>query len=413
MYGKELSGTIFFEADAGPWGTGAAGTRNSYGYWGGDRDSLEIKNIYFDFGMPYFGIPVPITVRIGEQGFALRPTLLMTTDGIGISAAAKFDPALIQFFYGKPWEGDVGNADDAEMLAVHANVKFGTLTAGGYWLNHNWNTYPVPAAGTARNNKALMNWFGAYLDGKLGPVNVNIDAIVDVGEVEPHNDAVTGINPGTVNYTGALFHGKFEIPWEKFNFGVLGYWASGADTEKTNSSGLPGTNPNRADGRNSYRQQSYVIPPSSESGAAYGESVVLHSFWLNRGDSGIANNLNYTMMCRGGLGGTWAVKGFAGFKPHVDHKLTLQGLYIGDTTKNGNTFGNSRDSFGRLEDQSSIGWELDFIHEWQLYKQLRFGWAAGVLFPGNAMALYTGNPAAGNHNIKTPWSITTNLMYTF
>jgi hypothetical protein len=29
------------------------------------------------------------------------------------------------------------------------------------------------------------------------------------------------------------------------------------------------------------------------------------------------------------------------------------------------------------------------------------------------MALYTGNPAAGNHNIKTPWSITTNLMYTF
>jgi hypothetical protein len=412
IYGKELSGTIFFEFDAGPWGTGAAGTRNSYGYWGGDRDSLEVKNIYFDFGLPYFGIPVPITFRVGEQTMGIRPTLLMVTDGIGVTAAAKFDPVLIQFMYGKPWEGDVGNADDADMYAIHANVKVSTLTAGGYWLHHNMNTYPLPAAGVARNNQATMHWFGGYLDGKLGPVNINIDAIFDTGKVEARSNAVTGVTPGTVSYGGYLFHGKFQIPWEKFNFGVVAYYASGADTEKTSSSGLPGVNPNRADGRESYRVNSYVVPVSSESGSNYGESIVLYSFWGNRGSTGIANNSNYTQTSRGPVGGTWMVKGFAGFKGHPDHKFTLQGLYIGDTTKNGNTFGTSRDSFGRLEDSNSVGWEIDGIWEWQLYKQLKLTAASGVLFRGNAMKLWTG-VGTENHTIKLPWSVLTNLTYTF
>jgi hypothetical protein len=298
------------------------------------------------------------------------------------------------------------------MYSIHANVKVSTLTIGGYWLHHNMNTYPLPALGVARNNDAEMHWFGGYLDGKLGPININLDAIYDVGKVEAHDSFLGGDN--RVNYTGFLGHVKLEIPWEKFNFGVLGYWASGADTEKTNSSGLPGANPNNP-GRNSYRQQSYVIPVSSESGAAYGESVVLHSFWLNRGDSGIGNNLNYQQMCRGGLGGTWAIKAFAGFKFHPQHKFTLQGLYIGDTTQNGNTFGNSRDSFGRLEDQNSIGWELDGIWEWQMYKQLRFGLAAGFLVPGNAFAHWNGltGAASDNHNPKMPWSVTSNMTYSF
>ena len=46
--GPNLSGTFLFEFDSQPWGN-IVRTRNSYGYWGGDRASLEIKNIYFDF----------------------------------------------------------------------------------------------------------------------------------------------------------------------------------------------------------------------------------------------------------------------------------------------------------------------------------------------------------------------------
>jgi hypothetical protein len=333
----------------------------------------------------------------------------MVTDGMGVVAAAKYDPLLIQFMWGKPWEGNTWDADDADMYSIHANVKVSTLTVGGYWLHHNMNTYPLPAAGVARNNQATMHWFGGYLDGKLGPVNLNIDAIFDVGNVDAH-DTVTTVDK--VKYGGYLFHGKFQIPWEKFNFGVVAYYASGADTEKTSSSGLPGANPNRADGRNTYRVNSYVVPVSSESGSNYGESIVLYSFSGNRGSTGIANNSNYIQMSRGPVGGTWMVKGFAGFKFHPDHKITGQVLYIGDTTKNGNTFGDSQDSFGRLEDYSSIGWEIDGIWEWQLYKQLKFTAASGVLFRGNAMKLWAG-VGTENHTIKLPWSVLTNLTYTF
>jgi hypothetical protein len=180
IYGKELSGTILLEFDAGPWGTSAAGTRNGYGYWGGDRNSVEVKSVYFDVALPYFGIPVPMTLRVGEQTMVLRPALLMVTDGMGVVAGLKYDPLLVSIMYGKPWEGNVSWSDDADMLAIHANVKVSTLTIGGYWFYHNMNTYPLNAlVNVDRNNKVLINWFGGYLDGKLGPVNINLDIIAD------------------------------------------------------------------------------------------------------------------------------------------------------------------------------------------------------------------------------------------
>ncbi|MGZ3538624.1 MAG: hypothetical protein ACXVAB_11390, partial [Thermodesulfobacteriota bacterium] len=62
-----LSGTIYFEIDTYRCGTvfnGTAITReaNTFGAWTTDRTAVEVKNIYIDVGLPYFGIPVPITV---------------------------------------------------------------------------------------------------------------------------------------------------------------------------------------------------------------------------------------------------------------------------------------------------------------------------------------------------------------
>ena len=50
---------------------------------------------------------------------------------------------------------------------------------------------------------------------------------------------------------------------------------------------------------------------------------------------------NYAALSRGGFGGTWFAKLYASMKLLPWYKLTVQGLYIGDTTKNGDTFGNS------------------------------------------------------------------------
>jgi hypothetical protein len=406
LMGPNLSGTFFFEFDSTPWGNGSGGTRNSYGYWGGDRASLEVKNIYLTFGMPI--IPVPMQFRVGEQGFALRPNILLTTDGIGVTMDTKIDPVVIQLMYGKIYENQVYASDDNDMYGVHVRGNFGTFTPGVYWLYYHMNTYPTDPGGAntgASNNYAELSWFGGYLDGKVGPVTMNLDFIYDTGFVASRAD---GLKPPRVDYQGWLLHGKMDYAIEKANIGVLAYYASGADAENTSSSGLPGTRTGRGD--YSRRVTSYIIPTSSESGAAYGESAVFYSFWLTRGDAGIANNLNYTQSCRGGLGGTWMAKLYGSYKIFPDFKTTAQIMYIGDTTKNGNTLGSALGDSGRPKDYSYIGTEFDLIGEWQIYKNLAFRGAWGFMWAGPAMKQWSG---VSNHMIQNPWGFYTNLTYSF
>jgi hypothetical protein len=408
IMGPNLSGTFFFEFDSQPWGNGSGGTRNSYGYWGGDRASLEIKNIYLTFGMPI--IPVPMQFRVGEQGFALRPNLLLTTDGIGITWDTKIDPVVIQLMYGKIYENQVYASDDNDMYGVHVRGNFGTFTPGVYWLYYHMNTYPSDPGGAntgPTNNKAELQWFGGYLDGKVGPVTMNLDFIYDFGFVESR--AVP--KPPHVDYAGWLLHGKVDYAIEKANIGVLAYYASGADAENTSSSGIPGTTTGK--GTPSRRVTSYIVPVSSESGTGYGESVVFYNTWVNHGSSGISANTNYTQSCRGPVGGTWMAKIYASYKIFPDFKMTGQVMYIGDTTKNGNTFGTAR-AIGagspRLKDYDYIGTEADVIGEWNIYKNLKFTAAYGFMWAGPAMKLWSGT---NNHMIQNPWQLTTNLTYSF
>ena len=80
VMGKELSGTIFFEIDTFRYGAAFGGypgigrEANNFGAWTTDRTAVEVKNIYIDFGLPYFGIPVPVTLRVGAQPLASGQT---------------------------------------------------------------------------------------------------------------------------------------------------------------------------------------------------------------------------------------------------------------------------------------------------------------------------------------------------
>jgi hypothetical protein len=278
------------------------------------------------------------------------------------------------------------------------------------------NTYPFDTNAGANTgptgNYAELSWYGAYMDGQVGPMTLNLDFIYDNGFAAQRPNATDSNLPKapSVKYQGWALHGKADFAIEKANVGVLAYYASGSDAEQTGPSGLARS----TDARGSYsnRVGSYVIPPSSESGAAYGESAVFYSFWLTRGDAGIANSLNYTAACRGGLGGTWMAKLYASYKIWPDFKLTAQGMYIGDTTKNGNTIGNARGNGTYLKDYSYIGTELDIIGEWQLYKNLAFRAAYGYMFAGSAMKVW--NPDTGrNHMIQNPWGLYTNITYSF
>jgi len=415
VMGKELSATLQFEIDAGRWGSAPTGTvanlrdANNFGQWSTDRSAIEIKYAYMDVGLPYFGIPVPMNVRVGAQPLAIRPWFFQATDGMGVSAGLKIDPVNINPFYFKPAEGVDWTADDTDIYGLQVNAKLGTFTVGGYGLYYNMNSYPMfvasaPYAFDARlapqipgPNQADFWWIGLYLDGKAGPVNVQFDGAFDRGKV---------VQSGfpSVQYQGWATRAKVEYPFEKFNFGVTGMYATGSDVRQTDATGL-------ANGTNR-RVTGWMVPVGSENGAANGESAVIYGMEAGAsGGQGWAVSHNYNQHSKGAFGGTWFAKVAGSYKITPWYKVTLQGLYIGDTTKHGNTFGNALKSSGQRRDDNTIGIEFDMMNEVEIYKNLTFKLFGGYLFAGEAMNMNLAGDA--NANIKNPWAIRTRLLYSF
>ena len=442
VMGPNLSGTIYFEIDTFRYGSVFNGTAiqreaNNFGAWTTDRAAVEVKNIYIDVGLPYFGIPVPITVRVGAQPIGVRPNMMVYSDGTGVTAGLKIDPVMIMPIYAKALENLDFADDDVDVWGLHANAKLGTFTVGAYGLAYRMNTYPfyvlqaangtiippdfggLPAQMTGIINqipgtfKSHMYWMGAYADGKAGPVNLNFDFVYDYGSVDERNSYAPN-----VKYEGWATRLKVDFPWEKFNFGVVGMYATGADARKTSSSGLPGTSAAGMPGYNSgmltRRNSGYVVPPGSEQGPGNAESMVVYGMEAGAtGGYGIADNANYAALSRGGFGGTWFGKLYGSMKLSPWYKLTIQGLYIGDTTQHGNTFGSAVKYQGTniLRNDANIGWEMDLLNEIQIYNNLRFFVGGGYLIAGDALDVKMS--VGGNRAATNPWAVRTRLMYTF
>jgi hypothetical protein len=133
------------------------------------------------------------------------------------------------------------------------------------------------------------------------------------------------------------------------------------------------------------------------------------------GGVGIAKNNSNLAMSRGGFGGTWFAKLYGSVKVTPWDKITLQGLYIGDTTTSGNTFGNAakyKGVTGLLRNDTDIGWEFDLINEIQIYNNLRFYAGFGYLFAGAALDINM-NGTGINRAAANPWAVRTRLIYTF
>jgi hypothetical protein len=439
IMGPNLSGTIYFEIDTfrygAPWGgyPGIGREANNFGGWTTDRAAVEVKNVYIDVGLPYFGIPVPITVRVGAQPIGVRPAMLVYSDGTGVTAGIKIDPVFINPIYAKALEGNDFQDDDVDVWGLQASAKISTFTVGGYGLYYRMNSYPLwvnqptgitgfPAALTPAapgSDKAKMWWFGAYMDGKAGPVNLNFDFVYDFGKVE-RGPNMTVPWLAHVKYEGWAARAKIDYPWDKFNFGVVGMYARGSDANQTSTNGLPGSA--TANGGVTRRVSGYVVPPGSEQGPGNAESIVVYSMEAAAvGGYGLADRANYAQLSPGGFGGTWFAKLYGSVKATPWWKVTFQGLYIGDTTKHGNTLGNAWKFPGTtsslLRNDNDIGWELDLINEFQIYNNLRFFVGAGYLIAGDATDVGAKYTAAGNlgvnRSIANPWALRTRLQYVF
>ena len=406
LMGKEMSGTFQFEFDSTRWGervpAGSTAQRNYSGFWGvADRSSLELKHMYFSFGLPW--IPVPTTIQAGIQPIGIRPAVFMSTDGPGITAAFKVDPATIKLIWAKALEGKDWAADDDDVYAIEANAKIQTFTIGGYWALFNWNSYPAALEGTAGfpAYRSDVWWAGLYLDGKLGPVNLNFDFIYDDGKIEAR-----GSNPPKdVDISGWGAKLNVGFPWEKLLFGFTSTYGSGADQKKTAGKPLPGAV--TPWGTKTTKVGAFLVPGGTEGSNT--NALVVDGGGINRGNSGFEPACDYHG--RSGFGGLWINKLYAGFTVSPEFNTRIEGMYIRDETKNGNTIGNAVTSAGKPRDDSDVGWEIDWYNTLAIYKNLSFQFGGGILFAGDAMDYQAS--ATTNNSPKNPWIVVTNLTYSF
>ncbi len=415
---KNLMGRVQFEMDSSKWGEGD-GTRNSMGFWGADRASVEIKNAYIQVGLPYFGIPAPMTMTIGLQGISVRKGLVLDNDGMGIVVGIKADPLTIVPFWAKPFEGNEGTADDNDLYGLDVTAKFDEISVGAFGVYFNMNTYPnvsgKPAAYGKRTSDYTsdMFWYGVYSDGKIGPFGYNAELVFDTGTVDYVGDTA-GVKD--VDYNGWVTRIKVKYPWEKFEFGTTFMYASGADQKKTDWDGLPGTNHTPWGGTNK-KVTTYVGVPGDFGSIAEGfilsdnEDLAVEQYGTSAANTvgGIKNSGSFS---RGTVGGTWLARLYMKYPLTPWYKIHLQAMYVGDTTKNGNTYGTARTAAGNPRDDNSVGWELGLLNSFQIYKNLSFFVGGGYVFAGDGMDLWS---AAKGKNVSpdNPWLFATRLLYEF
>ncbi|MFH1123463.1 MAG: hypothetical protein V1758_07340, partial [Pseudomonadota bacterium] len=369
--GKDVTGTMFFEMDSARWGE-VVGGKDQVGKWTADQAAVEVKNLYLDFGIPYVGIPVPMTARIGIQPLSVRSEMLITTDGPGITLGFKADPVTISPFWFKASQSKDYAANDADVFGTQLIAKVDKLTLGAYGVFYDMRTYPLTSVTYTNVDpsfKARMFWFGGYADGKVGPMDMKADFVMDKGSVKDFG--ATGHDE--VKYQGWVARLKLSFPVEMFEVGAQGLYGTGSDAKKTAGSGLPGsTTPY---GNKSFKVGSYVVPPGTEEHVAFGASGSGYFLGGNgitsRGPDNTASS--GTSLSRGAIGGVWFAQAFASYKVAPWYKVTAIGSYIGDTTKNGNTVGTARKASGDPRDDKAIGWELGLFNEIQIYKNLSWG----------------------------------------
>jgi hypothetical protein len=424
------SGVIYFEGDSSRWGErevpvyvanwGTAGTnsfvtggaRNRAGVWNSDRTAVELKQFYIDFKVPGVSDFAPTNIKAGIQGFAVRSHALLFTDGPGVEVNSTAGPVKFNLYWYKPEEGQDWKSDDADVYGAQIWLP-GLLpvTPGGYILYWNANNYPIRAARfdvptlseiyPAETRQADLFWIGGYVDGKIGPVALKTDLIYSGGEAESRSIG----NGSDWDFGGFMVFADAcaSIPFDEMAIDVGGtfMYATGHDIGDTTKAAPADLD---FDG--------FVVPPGSEEPYIGAWGIVYYASGINDGTR-ISNLGSGTAAAYGKAGGTWFAKIYAGIKPVDWLKVTAYGMYIGDTTKDGDTVGNAVDPAEAtgLEDNSDIGIELGAICDFQIYKNLTYSLGGGFLFAGDA--LDTARTATTNDSPDDPWAVVSQLIFKF
>jgi hypothetical protein len=419
------SGVIYFEGDSSRWGEAPDG-RNTAGAWNADRNAVELKQFYIDFKVPFISDFAPTTLRAGVQGFALRTHFLLFADGAGVELNTTTGPVKWSWYWYKPEEGEDNQADDADFYGVRFWLP-GLLpvTPGAYFLYLHAGDYPLrentPGGfGEPSYDTAKAWWLGAYLDGKVGPLAIQADAAYFNGKItlgSPESLAIADVLAPDPKASGWGVFADVSVADIVPNFTFGGAFAYGTGDDLVDAEDLFG---------NDDEFSGFRVPPGSEEPYIGNWGMVYYASAINDGVR-ISNLASGTEADLGKLGGTWFAKLYASYKFPAWLKTTVYGMYIGDTTKEGNTIGNARDIMpaitgisSGLQDDSDIGIEFGAYCDISIYKNLTYSIGGGYLVAGDALDGYTGVDIPAfpfsipvNDSPADPWAVLSQLIFKF
>lgn len=355
------------------------GVAGGWGQEGGTSISVGVQHLYMDFRVPP---KLPLWFRVGLQNIWIRGWIFMCEDVPAVSARVMIDPIKLSVtgYFAKLIDASATEATTgAEFYAIDTKIplSFDSVNiAPGIFFAYQTQRWALAASNDPNAQK--LWWLGVNVDGGIGPVKMQVDFIYNGGTLE--NTTIAD-----QKYGSWLINGVVSFVWQKLEVGVGGKYIKGEDV-------------------NSNDIESFQLPGSgtynSESMAVSGDFVVFDNGWMMPGPGWPAN-----IGLIDGPGnfwfGYWTLRGFAYFQVVDWLKVGAQVGYIGDTVKNGDCIGTDAD------DDSSIGWEMDFGVNVQIYKNLALHTAFGYLFANKALS------QAGGIKPASPWGWQSRLMYMF
>ncbi|MCJ7546184.1 MAG: hypothetical protein MUP30_05090 [Deltaproteobacteria bacterium] len=407
VFGIEVNSTRFGEAEVTSNPAGTAGK------WNTDSIAVQVKSMYIDFKIP----GLPVRTKVGIQPFMYRPVVFMYADAAGITANVKIPAGDYVFNINPFWAiqskglwpaaspvvpgvaTDQTTADDSNFFGVDVNAVIGDIKPGMFFaMEQQGKRYD---SATGEGDRQVW-WIGGYADMKFGALAITGDFVYNGGYDHNENGTirVNGQAPASFGFTNPqymtytignsvrheawLARGVATYTMNKFTFGMGALYGTGDN---------PGT-PNKNEG--------YQMPWRSEGGKFNDDFLVLTGDWGYRATYGsqTTGGLFKTWTTPGQ--GVWYVRGFVDYAVTDWLKLKTNFGYIGDTVHNADEFGTDGN------DDQSVGWEMDFAVQINIYKNLYFDNAFGYLIGGKALA----SQGIG-YRAQDPWNFVTSLSYVF
>jgi hypothetical protein len=353
---------------------------------GADSINLEMKNVYVDFAVPY----TPVRARLGVQGLAFLTGWIVDDDFSAAQFITKLEPVEIKAGYIGAQNNNVTdereNIDDLFLSVDYSHGPFSASLVGFYQFGHD----AVPVAETnggqldfvdSRDNHLFD--LGVALGFKQDWFDATINYVQNLGSY----DHLSG-RDDNIDYRGYMIEGIANFTFNPFTFSVGGFLTSGdtnPDDDTNNAFQYPR-------GRSHYWSEilglgtldqnistSFIDPAKDTHTAQQLADVNKGGFSTSDGPSNL-----------------WTINAAAAWQALEKTKFTASYYYIGTQKAVLANFQNGDES-------SSIGHEIDFYVDQELFDGLALRLVGAYLFANEGYTVFSNDHDAYEAGAVLSW----------